>query len=108
MFSGRAWVLLSGILFSTVSLTLAQDSAAGSMRGTVMDAGGGRISQASVVVVNNATGTRSVVTSDAEGRFALELSPGDMRRASKRKACRRKFRRNCTWMLAGQRSLNFD
>jgi len=36
----------------------AQDSARGAIRGTVVDASGGRIAQASIVVVNSATGTR--------------------------------------------------
>jgi hypothetical protein len=57
---------------------MAQDSATGSIRGAVLDATGGRIPQASVVVVSTATGTRYTATSDAEGRFALEmLPPGD-------------------------------
>ncbi|HET6181683.1 MAG TPA: carboxypeptidase-like regulatory domain-containing protein [Candidatus Sulfotelmatobacter sp.] len=34
----------------------AQDSAIGTIRGTVLDASGGRIAQASIVVVNTATG----------------------------------------------------
>ena len=39
---------------------------------------GGRIAQASIVVVNTATGMRYTATSDAEGRFAFELlPPGD-------------------------------
>ena len=60
-----------------VGLT-AQDSATGAIRGAVLDAAGGRIPQASIVVVNTATGRRYTATSDAEGRFALELlPPGD-------------------------------
>jgi len=56
----------------------AQDSDTGSLRGTVSDSAGGRIPQALVVVVNNATGTRYTATSDAEGRFILDqLTPGD-------------------------------
>jgi len=56
----------------------AQDSATGSIRGTVLDSSGGRIPQASIVVVNSATGRRYSVTSDAEGNFALDLlPPGD-------------------------------
>jgi hypothetical protein len=78
MFSKRVCFILSGVVFTMLCLMVwAQDSATGSLRGTVMDSGGGRISQASVVVVNNATGTRSVASSDGEGRFALELMPGD-------------------------------
>ena len=55
-----------------------QDSATGSIRGVVLDAGGARIPQASIVVVNTATNARYVASSDAEGRFVLELlPPGD-------------------------------
>jgi hypothetical protein len=56
---------------------VAQDSATGVMRGTVLDVTGSRIPRASIVVVNPATGARYAATSDAEGRFALELLPGD-------------------------------
>jgi outer membrane receptor protein involved in Fe transport len=59
-----------------VGLT-AQDSATGAIRGTVLDSSGGRIAQASIVVVNTATDARYSAASDAEGRFALDLLPGD-------------------------------
>jgi hypothetical protein len=36
----------------------AQDSATGAIRGTVVDSSGSRMAQASIVVVNAATGTR--------------------------------------------------
>jgi outer membrane receptor protein involved in Fe transport len=55
----------------------AQDSATGSIRGTVLDSTGSRIAQASIVVVNIATATRYTATSDVEGGFALDLPPGD-------------------------------
>jgi hypothetical protein len=56
----------------------AQDSATGAIRGTIFDSTGGRIPQASIVVVNTATGMRYSATSDAQGGFALELlPPGD-------------------------------
>src|SRR4051812_15028545 len=62
-------------LFGTVS---AQDSATGSIRGTVFDPAGGRIARASIVVVNTATATRYAVPSDSEGRFLFDLlPPGD-------------------------------
>lgn len=55
-----------------------QDSATGSIRGTVVDPAGARVTQASIVVVNAGTGTQYRATSDSEGRFALELlPPGD-------------------------------
>ena len=59
------------------ALLAAQDSASGSIRGTVFDSSGGRIAQASIVIVNPSTGTRYTATSDAEGVFALDLPPGD-------------------------------
>lgn len=79
MFWTRAAVI-PALLFSlgTPAPVSAQDSATGSIRGTVFDASGGRITQASIVVVNAATGTRHATTSDGEGRFVLDLlSPGD-------------------------------
>lgn len=73
-------ILVLSVLFVMVQLATslsAQDSATGTVRGTVLDATGSRIPQASIVVVNTATGTRHTATSDAEGAFTLELSPGD-------------------------------
>ena len=56
----------------------AQDSATGAIRGSVFDPTGSRIAQASIVVVSTATGARYAATSDAEGRFAIDLlPPGD-------------------------------
>jgi hypothetical protein len=68
------------ILFFIMQLAAplsAQDAATGAIRGTVLDATGSRIPQASIVVVNTGTGTRHTATSDAEGTFTLELPPGD-------------------------------
>lgn len=70
-------LLAVSILSFALLPAAAQDSATGSIRGTVLDSTGGRIAQASVVVVNTATGRLSSVISDAEGNFALELLPGD-------------------------------
>ena len=78
MFSARVRLLLILMSFTLLRpATAAQDSATGSMCGTVMDSAGGRISRASIVVVNNATGARFAVASDEAGRFALELLPGE-------------------------------
>jgi hypothetical protein len=55
----------------------AQD-ATGAIRGTVLDASGSRIPQASITIVNTATTARYHATTDAEGTFALDLlPPGD-------------------------------
>jgi hypothetical protein len=65
------WLLLSAVSF-------AQDAATGAIRGSVLDPSGSRIAQASVVAVNSATGARFATTSDAEGRYSLDLlPPGD-------------------------------
>jgi hypothetical protein len=80
MSSTRILFFSALILFFIVHLAAplsAQDSATGAIRGTVLDAPGSRIPQASIVVVNTATGTRHTATSDAEGTFTLELPPGD-------------------------------
>src|SRR5579872_754300 len=75
--SRRCFVLLLMGLVCTAPLH-PQDSATGSIRGVVLDATGARIPQASIIVVNTATSARYVVTTDAEGRFVLELlPPGD-------------------------------
>ncbi len=67
--------LFSFLLFASTAPTHAQDSATGALRGAVFDPAGSRIPQADIVVVNAATGARHSTTSDAEGRFALELIP---------------------------------
>jgi len=70
-------IIVALIALVPICLT-AQDSATGAIRGTVVDASGSRIAQASIVVVNTATSTRYSAASDSEGRFALDLlPPGD-------------------------------
>ncbi len=65
------------LLFLTAPV-FAQDAATGAIHGTVLDPAGAHIAQASIVVVNSATGTRYSATSDSEGRFVLDLlPPGD-------------------------------
>jgi hypothetical protein len=54
---------------------VAQDAATGAIHGAVVDATGGRIARAQVAVVNSGTGARYTATSDAEGRFAIDLLP---------------------------------
>ncbi|MFZ0277716.1 MAG: carboxypeptidase-like regulatory domain-containing protein [Candidatus Sulfotelmatobacter sp.] len=56
----------------------AQDAATGAIHGTVVDLHDLRIPGASIAVVSTATGARYSATSDAEGRFAIDLlPPGD-------------------------------
>src|ERR1700691_3615217 len=65
------------LLFLTAPV-FAQDAATGAIHGTVLDPAGAHIAQASIVVVNSATGMRYSATSDSEGRFVLDLlPPGD-------------------------------
>ena len=79
----RSRVLLRAIFVIAISpllglLMCAQDSATGSIRGTVLDPGGARLPGASVAIVNSATSVRYFATSDTEGQFAFEmLPPGD-------------------------------
>ena len=78
MSSTRIFVFVALTLFLIPARSAAQDSATGSIRGIVFDSTGGRIAQASIIVVNTATGTRFTATSDAEGTFAIDLlPPGD-------------------------------
>ena len=56
----------------------AQDAATGAIHGTVVDLHDLRIPGATIAVVSTATGARYSATSDAEGRFAIDLlPPGD-------------------------------
>lgn len=72
------WLFIAAaVLFCIPALVTGQDSATGSIRGTVFDPTGARIPQALVVVVNSGTAARHTATTDAEGHFALELPPGD-------------------------------
>src|SRR5436305_7859596 len=79
MFTARAVILLSLLSFVALSAPVsAQDSATGSLSGTVFDPAGGRVAQAVVVLVNTGTASRYTATTNAEGRFALALlPPGD-------------------------------
>ena len=66
------------VLLMMFSPALAQDASTGAVKGTVMDATGGVIVDASVVLVNTATAFRYSIATDAQGRFAFDmLPPGD-------------------------------
>ncbi|HEX8815729.1 MAG TPA: TonB-dependent receptor [Terriglobales bacterium] len=71
-------MILSAILITLLASAAEAQDATGALRGTVSDPTGARIADATVVVVNDATGFRYSMASDAEGRFAFELlPPGD-------------------------------
>jgi hypothetical protein len=73
----RASLLIAIAVCLLLSPLAAQD-ATGGLHGTVLDPSGAHIAQASIVAVNSATGVRYSTTSDAEGRFSLDLlPPGD-------------------------------
>ena len=73
----RASLVILSILFA-LPLSSAQDASTGAIHGTVVDLHDLRIPGASVAVVNTATGVRYSATSDAEGRFSIDLlPPGD-------------------------------
>src|ERR1700733_583120 len=66
------------LVFILSASLAAQDSATGPIPGSALDPSGSRIAQASIVAVNSSTGARYSTTSDAEGRFSLDLlPPGD-------------------------------
>ncbi len=71
-------VLLSALLLLGVSANaLAQSSSASSLSGVVVDADGGAIPGATVIVKNNATGVAVEAVSNASGRFAFPvIDPG--------------------------------
>ena len=79
MFSSRAASIPFLFFITLISLGLAaQDSSTGAIRGTVSDPSGGRIAQSLIVVVNTATSQRTTASTNAEGRFVLDLLlPGD-------------------------------
>ena len=66
-------VVVSFVVMASSLQSQGQDSSTGSIRGAVFDPTGARIAQATVVIVNSATGTRYSATSDSEGRFSVEL-----------------------------------
>jgi hypothetical protein len=74
----RAGVVLAVLIITLSAMLAGQDSATGSIHGTVLDPTGGGIAQASVAVVSTATAVRYFSTTDSEGHFTIELlPPGD-------------------------------
>jgi hypothetical protein len=71
-------LFLTALALSSLLAAFAQDSVTGAIHGSVLDPSGSRVARASIVAVNSATGARYSTTSDAEGRYSLDLlPPGD-------------------------------
>jgi hypothetical protein len=65
-------------VFLFAAQCLAQDASTGALRGAVTDATGGLIGNATIALVNEATGARYSIASDSDGRFVFQLlPPGD-------------------------------
>ena len=78
MSTRRTFVSILSLFLIAMVAPLAAQDATGAIRGTVFDSTGSRIAQASIAVVNTATGLRHTATSDAAGDYAIELlPPGD-------------------------------
>jgi hypothetical protein len=73
-----SFALLCILFLFALPLASGQDAATGAIHGTVVDLHDLRIPGATIAVVNTATGVRYSATSDAEGRFSIDLlPPGD-------------------------------
>src|SRR5271170_50106 len=75
-------VRIYGLVFASLILVaisaFAQDASTGAIRGTVFDASGRPIVDASIALVDSAQGFRYFVTSDSTGQFVFEfLPPGE-------------------------------
>src|SRR5271170_514679 len=75
-------VRIYGLVFASLILVaisaFAQDASTGAIRGTVFDASGRPIVDASIALVDSAQGFRYFVTSDSAGQFVFEfLPPGE-------------------------------
>src|SRR5258708_852877 len=71
----RASLIIILCLLFLFPFASAQDAATGAIHGTVVDLHDLRIPGATIAVVNTATGARYSATSDAEGRFSIDLLP---------------------------------
>jgi hypothetical protein len=69
------------LLFLAAGAVLGQSAAAGALEGSIVDAGGQRIANARVVLLNAATGERHEARTDAGGAFRFALLPPGTYRA---------------------------
>src|SRR5258708_36631840 len=63
------------LLLIIVTTARAQDAATGAIRGTVLDPLGGRVPQATIVLVNTAIGVPHSAMRGAEGHFVFHILP---------------------------------
>jgi Carboxypeptidase regulatory-like domain/TonB dependent receptor len=66
---------LAAIFLLILSTAFAQDASTGAVNGAVLDATGGAIPNATVVLINIGTGFRYSMVTDLQGRFAFDLLP---------------------------------
>jgi len=71
----RRLLLATTVVVLVASSILAQDASTGAVKGTVMDSTGGVIVDATVVLLNVATGFRYSIATDPQGRFAFQMLP---------------------------------
>src|SRR5437764_8628267 len=72
-----AFCLCSVILFFSPA-SLCQDASTGALGGVITDSSGSRISPASVVLINSATGIRFSTQTDNQGQYTFQLlTPGE-------------------------------
>jgi mRNA-degrading endonuclease YafQ of YafQ-DinJ toxin-antitoxin module len=71
-------ILLLATLLLVSGGASAQDASTGAVRGAVVDSSGGAVPEATVVLLNAATGFRYSMATDSQGRFVFDmLPPGD-------------------------------
>ncbi|MBZ5646071.1 MAG: TonB-dependent receptor [Acidobacteriia bacterium] len=68
-------ILLLFLLTFFSESTYSQDAALGTLRGTVSDASGARVPQATVTAVNSGTAVQRAVTTGDDGGFAIQFLP---------------------------------
>ena len=70
-----AWRPFAAVLLLLLSSAAAQDASTGAVKGTVVDATGGAIPDATVVLINVETGFRYSIATDPQGHFSFEMLP---------------------------------
>ncbi len=82
-------VLSAGLLIGLANVRLAAQGTTGTILGTVTDASGGAIPEATIRVTNTGTNATQIVTSDAQGQYRVpDLPVGSYQVSSKKAASR--------------------